>query len=282
LTGKIKHRTYNWTTKRNNRTIFGQCWKPEKESHKTILFIHGLGEHSGRYTRWAHLFVEKGYNFISFDLRGHGKSGGKRGHIKSINAVLKDIDFLFSKAKRLIPDSKFILYGQGMGGNLVANHVIKNNYPLKAVIITSPWLKLFNEPPYAFYNIVFFLQKIFPKLTISSGLNADQLTHDTEIVREYLRDPLVHNRISLRLFKEIHESGIYASRNIYKINPPLLIMHGSEDTITSISTSKNFVMNTSRKIHFKPWEGLYHELHNEFNYQEVFDYIIHWLRSHKL
>jgi alpha-beta hydrolase superfamily lysophospholipase len=276
------HRTYNWTTKDNNRTLFAQCWKPETDSDTSILLIHGLGEHSGRYERWAELFVEKGYNFLSFDLRGHGKSSGKRGHAKSMQVLLNDIDFFFSKTKRLFPGTKFILYGHSMGGNLALNHIILRNHPVSALIVTSPWLKLKQEPPKALISIVNFLKKLFPALTIPNGLNAEDISHDPEVVRNYTSDPLNHNKISLKLFSEIYKGGYFVLRNVYKINTPFLLMHGTEDKITSPQASENFVMNTSERTHLKLWEGQYHELHNELIYKEVFEYIINWLKSHNL
>ena len=72
----MKHKTYSWTSG-DRKKIFAQCWKPEKETNKTILFVHGLGEHSGRYQKWAENFTQKGFNFLAIDLRGHGKSQEK-------------------------------------------------------------------------------------------------------------------------------------------------------------------------------------------------------------
>jgi acylglycerol lipase len=179
----MTHRNYNWTTKDTKRTLFAQCWKPDVISDKTILLVHGLGEHSGRYERWAHLFVEKGYNFLGFDLPGHGKSSGKRGHTKSLELLLCDIDLAFNKAKGLFPNSKFILYGHSMGGNLALNHIILRNHPVSAVIITSPWLKLKKEPDKALISIVNILRRIFPALTIPNGLNSEDISHDPEVVK---------------------------------------------------------------------------------------------------
>jgi len=277
----MNHKTYQWKT-RDNKKLFAHCWKPEKEAGYTILMIHGLGEHGGRYERWAGLFVEKGYNFLTFDLRGHGKSSGKRGYARSIDVLLDDIDLAIRKVKRLFKESNIILYGHSMGGNLVLNHVIRRNYPVKALIVTSPWLRLKKEPSPALISIVSFLRKILPGVAIRNGIKAEQISHDPEVIKNYSADSLNHDKITFRLFHEMYNSGYHALRNVYKINYPFLLMHGSEDSITSAKTSENYVMNTTSRTRLKIWEGQYHELHNELIYKEVFDYIANWLEEHKM
>lgn len=272
------HQTYEWIAS-DNKKLFGQSWSPQQASDKTIMMVHGLGEHCGRYERWAELFVQHNYNFIAIDLRGHGKSEGKRGHAKSLSRLLDDMDVLYNQAKEIFPGSRLILYGHSMGGNLVLNHVIRRNFPIDALISTSPWLKLANPPSDLLISIVGGLKKLFPGLQIPNGLNAEDISHDPEVVRMYEKDPLNHNKISLKLFSEITEGGNHALRNIYKINSPFLIMHGTGDRITSAKASENYVLNTNKRTKLKLWEGQYHELHNELIYKDVFDYIFQWLEE---
>lgn len=275
------NQTYQWVSP-EKKSIFAQSWTPEKIGANTILLVHGLGEHCGRYERWAELFTEKGFNVLALDLQGHGKSEGKRGHVKSIEKYLDEIDLLFSEGKKLFPESKFVLYGHSMGGNLVLNHVIRRNHPMAALIVTSPWLKLTNPPADVLVSIVSFLKKIFPSFTIPNGLNADDISHDPEVARNYVSDPLNHNKISLRLFYEVYQSGLYALSNVYKINYPFLLMHGTADNICSPKASEASVQNTTKRTRLKLWEGQYHELQNELIYKEVFNYVIEWLAEYKI
>ncbi|MFW5644697.1 MAG: alpha/beta hydrolase [Bacteroidota bacterium] len=277
----MRHNTYCWKTK-DNKSLFAQCWKPDKESKKTILMIHGLGEHSGRYDRWARMFVEKGYNFLSFDLRGHGRSSGQRAYAKSLEVLLSDIDLLFSKAKKMFKDNKLVLYGHSMGGSLVLNHIIIRNHPVDALIVSSPWLKMEKEPPGPLLAIASFASKFCPRITLNSRLDLNNRSHDPEVEREFQKDPLNFKKISFRLFNVMYNAGYHALRNVYKINYPFLLMHGTEDKITSHRASENYVMNTSERTRLKLWEGQYHELHNELIYKEIFEYIIDWLKSHKI
>ena len=277
----MEHKTYHWKTK-DKKKLFVNCWRSENEKGITILFIHGLGEHSGRYEHWAEKFTKKGYNFLSFDIRGHGKSSGIRGHARSLDTILHDVDLLFHKAEEMFPEQKFILYGHSMGGSIALNHVIRVNKPVSALIVTSPWLKMFKEPPYPIISLISLLNKFIPHLTIKVPFNPEQISHDPEVVKKYKNDPLIHNKISIRLFHEMYYGGYHALRNVYKINYPFLLMHGSEDKITSHKASENYVMNTSERTSLKLWDGQYHELHNEFVQDEVFNYIIQWLNKFQL
>jgi acylglycerol lipase len=272
----MNNQTYTWLAK-DVIKLFGQSWKAENDEKKVILLVHGLGEHCSRYDHWAKLFNEKGYSVISMDLHGHGQSEGKRGHAKSLNVLLDDIDILFDKSEEIFPGYKKILYGHSMGGTLVLNHVIRRNRYIDALIVTSPWLKLYKEPSVALVKITGFLKIILPSLAISNQLKAEQISHDPEIVRDYERDPLNHDRITLKMFHEIYNAGYHALRNVYKINSPFLIMHGTSDTITSPRASQNYVLNTSKRTTLKLWTNQFHELHNEFIKEEVHSYIISWL-----
>jgi alpha-beta hydrolase superfamily lysophospholipase len=277
----MTHRTFEWNTE-DKKVLFAQSWEPEKQSKKTILLVHGLGENSGRYAHWAKLFTEKGFNFIGFDHRGHGKSSGKRGHARSLEDFLKDIDLAIHNTRELYRNTKLVLYGHSMGGNLSLNYIIKKNHPVDALIITSPWLKLVNEPGSLLLSMVSILSKIMPGIRIANGLSADDLSHDTEVGKKYTNDPLNHDKISFRMFDILYHSGYHALRNVYKINYPFLLMHGTQDNITSAKASENYVMNTSSRTHLKLWEGLYHELHNEPEYKEIFQYILDWLSRYDL
>ena len=108
------------------------------------------------------------------------------------------------------------------------------------------------------------------------------MSHDPEVARNCISDPLNHNKISLRLLYNIYDAGLYALRNVYKINYPFLLMHGTEDNITSPKASEDYVMNTTKRTHLKLWEGQYHELHNEVIYKDIFKYIIDWLAEYDI
>lgn len=256
--------------------LFTQIWKPEKEIIGVINLIHGIGEHSSRYDCWAKRFVNEGFAVVSFDLRGHGKSQGKKGHIPNIEQLLQDVDYLLDFSEKELPNKPTFIYGHSMGGNIVLNYIIKRNKNIKAAIVTSPWLKLIYPPS----KIAIFLAEIvanfFPSFTQSTSLNSSYISNNKKEIDKYSSDTLTHNKISVKLFTELKKAGDWILKNSFKYKTPLLLMHGTDDKITSHEASIEF-KNKNPQTELKLWKGYYHELHNENNCCEVFEYQKNWL-----
>ncbi len=275
------HQDYDWYLK-DKMNIYAQSWEPDNHPSAVINIIHAFGEHSGRYQKWAGLFVEKGMAVLASDLIGHGKSYGKRGCIKNYQVFLDQIELQIQKSAELFPDAPPILYGHSMGGNLVINYAMSKDSPASAIIASAPWLRLSYDPPG--YMLLFsrILRPFFPSLTVKAGIDNTYRSHDPTVSERLKEDPLLHRRMSLQLFHEVSRHGLYAMRNIYKINCPLLLMHGSSDRWTSPEATIELATNTSRLTRLKIWDGLYHELHNEIGYMDIFNYIIDWLVEMKI
>jgi alpha-beta hydrolase superfamily lysophospholipase len=269
---------YSWQL--SGRKIFAQAWFPESTPKAIVNLVHGLGEHSGRYHRWGELFAGEGYALVVMDLLGHGRSEGQRGHIKSYQELLDQVDLMLEKAIENFSSSPRVLYGHSMGGNIVINYAISKDPPISALIASSPWLKLvipISPLERTFSRLANFL---LPGLSIpAKGLGAEKLSHDPEHWEEVRKDPLIHRKVSVRCAYEIMNRGEYALRHVYRINKPFLLMHGNADEITSQKASEEFVANTSERTRLKIWDGLRHELHSELEYKEVFGFIIDWLNE---
>ena len=121
------------------------------------------------------------------------------------------------------------------------------------------------------------MSNIFPGFLVSNGLKTEDLSRDLRVVHDYRTDELVHDRISLSLFKQIYYAGIEVSMNIYKINVPLLVMHGKSDNLTSCKTASEFVRNSSERTSYIEWEDGYHELHHDLDKDKVFESLLSWL-----
>jgi len=275
----MRHEEFVLTTS-DKLSLFGQFWSPDEDPTGVIVLVHGFGEHSTRYKHWAEKFVSKNFAWVTFDLRGHGKSPGKPGYIPSYEILLEDIDCLLEKIKILYPDIPVYLYGHSMGGNLVLNYAIERNPDIKGLIATSPWLRLKKELPGILLGMLRFFYNLFPGLIIPSGLDAKGISRDQEVVRNYIEDPLVHGKISLRLFLTIHDQGLLAIKRAEEIAIPLCIMQGSADLIVDPEASREFAEGVTKEVTFKEWNGLYHETHNEPEKEEVFDFLMQWLKIH--
>jgi acylglycerol lipase len=241
-----------------------------------IILVHDLGEHVGRYHEWASLFYSNKIGVIGLDMRGHGRSSGRRGG-PFFKEYLRDINRLLTYTQENYPFIPKVLYGHGMGGNLVIRYAMEYRPLVAGIVSASPWIKLNNVHSDAMVKFSKFGSNFLPFITLSNRLHAEDLTHDKSIVNEYISDPLVHKRISFKLFLDMTESGRYILQNRHKINTPLLLMHGSSDRITSYKATSDFINYTSDFTTFVSWKGAYHELHNEFEKMEIFQYILRWM-----
>lgn len=266
----------------DNLKLFGHSWQPDTGAVKaSVALVHGMGEHIMRYDHWAEKFVNQGYAVTGMDHRGHGRSEGKRGHIPSYESLLQDVDMLIKKSLKFYPDKPVILYGHSLGGNIVLNHALtRKNIP--RYIVTSPWLKLAFEPPKIKLVLAQLMKRIMPGLLQSSGLITRHLSHDPEVIKACENDPLVHDRISVRMFISAYTRGEWALANAGKLDRSVLLMHGGDDKLTSVDASRQFAEKAGKNVEFKIWEEMYHELHNEKIKDEVFEYIIDWLKKQGL
>jgi len=242
-----------------------------------ICLVHGMGEHSGRYGHVADRLTKARYGIFAFDLRGHGKSSGPRGHTPSYEALLNDVNFFINEVDKNFPELPLFLYGHSLGGNLVLNYVIRRQSHLKGVIATDPWLRLAFEPPRFKIILAQITNYIWPSFSQKNGLDSKILSRDPEVVHAYENDPLVHDHISSRMFVDIYQSGYWALEHASEFSLPLLLMHGGADKIISVKASSEFAGKITEKCTLKIWDGLYHEIHNEPEKEEVFKFLIDWL-----
>jgi alpha-beta hydrolase superfamily lysophospholipase len=262
---------------REGQSFFACEWSPAGEPKGVILLIHGLSDHAGRYHHVGSFFATAGYAMIVVDLRGNGRSFGKRGHFPSYEIIMDDISLFIETARKRQPGLPLFLYGHSMGGNLVLNYLIRYGAPAAGAIVTSPWLRLNLQPPFFKLILAILANRVFPSLTQPDGIIPAFLSHDEEVGRRYAADPLVHKQISVRTFLEISRAGEYAIKDAARVSCPLLLMHGTDDQLTSFEASREFSEKMVVQHTFKAWDGLYHELHNEFEKETVLGLINDWI-----
>ncbi len=271
------HSEYEWLSEEGRR-VFAQSWSRDSGLKGIISLIHGMGEHSGRYDRWAGLFVRAGYGVLAADLPGHGKTEGRKAYVKNYKVLLNHVDLTLEKSGELFPGVPRILYGHSMGGNIAINYVIAREAPIRALIASSPWLRLtFRLSPLELASGKL-INGLLPRVRFKrKGTNTENLSHDPDHWADVRDDPLNHGLITGRYFWIIHRQGEYAMGQANRIKLPFLLMHGGGDRITSPGASEAFGANAGDGTVLKIWDGLYHELHNEFEYSDIAGYVIGWL-----
>jgi len=261
---------------KNGLVLKGMIESPGEDTKGVIILIHGLGEHIQRYVHWAALFKKEGIGFVGVDLPGHGRSGGRKGYIKSYAVLDEMTDILINSCKKTFPGVPLYLYGHSLGGGIVLDYLVRRNPKVTGAIVTSPWLRLSFEPSKIKTALASVMKYLIPGLIQPSGLNVDHISHDREIVMKYSNDPLVHGNISVSLFHGAVSAGKYSLDHAQDLKIQTLIIHGSDDLITSPEGSREFAAKNS-KVALKIWDGGYHELHNEPFKEEVFKYIMNWI-----
>jgi len=267
-----------WCKTEDGLQLYAQNWQPEMKPQAAVCLIHGLGEHSGRYSHVARFLNKSGYTLIAIDLRGHGKSEGRRGHTPSYETLMNDISHLLQMAKKRYPDCPLFLYGHSLGGNLVINYALRSNPRLNAVIASAPLLRTFFDLPIWKMAMARIMRYLWPTFSTSNGLNVKNLSRDARVVHDYQNDPLVHDRVTT-CFLDIRHAGLWALEYAAKFSLPLLLMHGDADRITSPQASREFAAKMGDRCTLKIFNGLYHEIHNEPESEVVFSCLSEWLQS---
>lgn len=249
-----------------------------------IIAVHGLGEHAGRYAWFAQQIAMDGGNFCILDLRGHGRSNGRRGHSSSYQQLISDIEFFVSQQK--IEDIPAFFFGHSLGGGLAINYALELSSDTKDVdsiflgfIASSPLLKLSFEPPTWKLFLARALAKIWPSFSLDRDINPDVLTRDKNLVEAYRTDPLNHELVSAAMTLGFLEAGESALRAASKLKIPTLILHGEEDQVTDIKSSRQFAESAAGVASFKSFPDCYHELINEINRDQVVGFITEWIHE---
>jgi acylglycerol lipase len=247
-----------------------------------LVLVHGMGEHSGRYMHVIEHFNKHNISVFTFDLPGHGKTSGQRGFIKKFSDFTAVIDVVCKDITENKPAVPLVLMGHSMGGNIIANYLIKGNYTPTTAVIASPWFQLAFKPPFLKYVLAKIANLVFPSLQQTSKLELDAISKDRQEVQKYIDDPLNHDYITPRLFIEVQQAGFAAIRKAHTIKIPLLVYHGNSDTITSCKSTKWFFSRLGSRKESKLilYPSGFHELHNEPNKEEVLNAITDYLKQY--
>ena len=274
----MQHRESELTAGDGTR-LFAQSWEPEADAIGVVAIVHGLGEHSGRYAEVAELLGQARYAVMSFDLRGHGRSDGQRGHVENYSVLLDDIGLLIAEASSRSGRLPVFLYGHSLGGNLVLNYALRRQPQIAGLVVASPLLRLTSAPPLWKRMLGRVMNRIGPRFSLQGRIDPKDLSHDPGANRLLEQDPLVHRRVSARLGTAMLDTGQWALDNAGQLALPTLLMHGSSDPVTSPDASAEFAGRAGDKCTFGIWEGLYHELHWETERTAVIQFVIDWLQT---
>lgn len=263
--------------------LYYQSWHPEGQVRAVLAIVHGLGGHSGLFGNVVQYFVPKNYAVYGFDLRGNGRSQGQQGHINSWSEFREDLRTILQLIKTQEPGCPCFLLGHSLGAVIVFDYVLRSPTEasaLQGVIALSPALGPVGVPPYKL-TLGRLLSRVWPHFTLSTGIDLSAASSDPAVIATYAQDQLLHSRGSARLSTEYLNTVAWIQEHAADWRSPLLILHGGADQVALPEGGYLFFQRvTILDKERREYPGVYHEIQNDRNYQEMLTDLDNWLERH--
>jgi alpha-beta hydrolase superfamily lysophospholipase len=261
-------------------TIYHQAWLPDGEPKAVVLLLHGLAEHSGRYTNVATALTDAGYAVHALDHRGHGRSDGKRTYVRSYAEYQRDILQFRRAVEEQHPGLPLFVLGHSMGGNLAVGHVLDHQAGVRGMALSAPALAPGPSLSPSKIKLAKLLGRIAPGLR-PEALSADAISRDPAVVAAYVADPLVFNgKVTAGVAAALLGAMEDFPPRYSELRLPVLLQHGTADALVDIAGTRQLeagAVNASVTTHY--YDGLYHEIFNEPEQEAVLADTIAWLDS---
>lgn len=262
-------------TSRDGATLNLVQWSPDGSPRADILLVHGLAEHMGRYAHVAEHLTRAGYQVTGVELRGHGESEGRRGHVDEWRQYVDD----FRAASYKIGRSHYVI-AHSMGGLVTLDALRKPIGPdILGVCVSNPLLGVSVKAPAIKVWGAGLLSKIWPTLPLSNELDTNHISRDMAVIKRYEEDPLVYGTITPRWYTEMLSGIDRVFGDAAKATIPLLVLTGDGDRITSVEASRDYFERYGAvDKDLINYPGLYHELFNEPEKVQVLNDVVEWLK----
>ena len=267
---------------RDGMALVRRDW-PSVDARGTIVIVHGLGEHIGRYAHVAARLNASRWSVVGYDQRGHGASPGERGRLAVGDDLLTDLASVVD-AVRAEASGPLVLLGHSLGGLVVARFVagaLESPRPpwqrdVDALVLSSPALAIGMTA--AKRALLATLEALTPNLGIGNGLDATGISRDAAVVAAYRADPLVHDRIAPRLVRFLADAGptVLALAPHWQV-PTLLLYAGSDRLVVPAGSAAFAAAAPAAVVTARPFASLFHEIFNEPEQDEVLGVLTAWL-----
>lgn len=251
----------------------------EGPAKAVVILVHGMGEHGGRYERLSEYLSAMGIESYAPDLRGFGQSAGKRAYARSITEFHEDLGVLHRYAVRTHKDLPVFLLGHSFGGLIVSSYTAFFKRPdPQGLVLSSPIFGM--GVPVAWWRHVLGIAASYlsPEHSENTGVLAEDLTHDPDILEKYSKDTLIYHKISAALYRELCRTIARSRQIASRIKVPIVIVQAGDDKIVSPKATQLFydhLGSEDREIEIYP--DLYHEVFNEIGRDKVFSPVGQWI-----
>jgi acylglycerol lipase len=253
-----------------------RAW-PQRGAAISFAAVPGLGDHSGRYAHFADGMSKHGMGAFALDLRGHGNSPGQRGHVDAWSQWTDDVAAFVTHIEK-IAGTEVVPVGHSFGGAALLSTILAGKLPAtKRFVVSSPALKLKLQAPAWKLKVGRLASKIAPRLAMSNEVDPGSISTLSEVVDAYRSDPLVHDRISSRMFTEWQNAVEDIYQRAGQIKVRFLILAGTADPLIDPDGSRQLHEKTDSLSTLLLLEGRYHEPFNDRGSDEIFQAIADWL-----
>lgn len=273
------HHTDSRITADDGTELYEQTWAADQPRAQIVL-VHGLGEHSGRYQNYVDYFVPRGYTLHGADLRGHGRSGGKRGYVDRFDQFVADLDRRMAHVRSADPATPVFIIGHSLGSLIALKYGLDHPAGLSGIIVTGTALRDALVMPKWKRSLANVLSGVAPSLKMDNGVLTKYLSQDPAVITAYEADPLVHRWGTPRLAAEVEavRADVYGRAGEWQV--PLLMLHGGADLICLPAGAQAFARSVRPAlVEYREYDGLFHEIHNELDRAVVFQDIEAWLAA---
>ncbi len=261
--------------------LFKRSWLPAQSPKATLVVVHGLKEHSGWYDGVARKWAEAGYAVHAFDLRGHGRSEGRRAFVRSFDEFVDDLTIFTTRVREREGARPLFVFGHSIGGAITTLFALSKKQDLRGFVLSAPALKVTTGVTPGRIRVVRFLSKVFPTAGVYKIPNAD-FSRDPKVVEEMNRDPLIYQKLlPARTAAELIGAQARIREGAPNLTVPFLVMHGTADQLTNPDGSRELHQRASSVDKtLKLYEGLVHNLLREPEGAKVFQDVFGWLEAH--
>jgi acylglycerol lipase len=261
--------------------LYYQAWLPDGNVKAVLLIVHGLAEHSGRYMNIVNHFVPLGYAVYGVDHYGHGKSDGQRVFVERFEDYTVPLKTFFDMVKNWQPGKPIFMLGHSLGVLIATYYLLDHQKELTGAVISAPSIKVSDTISPMTIKIGKLLSGIAPKAGLLA-LDSTALSKDSAVVKAYVTDPLVYTgKVTSRLAAEMLRAMTRVTAEVGTISLPMIIVQGTADKIVDPDGAQMlYDMSSSTDKVLKRYDGLFHEVFNEPEREQVLTDVEEWLNSH--
>jgi len=262
-------------------SLFFQTWQPEREARAHLAIVHGVAEHSGRYNRLVPKLLEAGCGVWGFDLRGHGRSPGKPGHIEAWTEYLKDLAEFLKRISERHPGTPIFVLGHSLGALIVLDFIESSPAGLAGAVVSGAPIEPAGVARPHLVAIARLLSRIWPPFALRLDIGGSALSRDPAQAAAYESDPLVHRVATARWGAECLAAVQRVKAHPDSIRLPVLFIHGENDPLNLASgTSAFFEHIAFEDKQLRVYPGSLHEPHNDLDAAQVADDLVSWIGAH--